>query len=751
MNRCLLSLVLLVAASSLFAQPVSQGIAVEMDEKLGLSIDKARSIGSTCVVVKVPASISPELWKVAIETLESRNLGYWLWLPDSSARNAEGWICQPERYRQNPDPKGVYKFRSDTASRALAFIVEKRSGDLRRNIEIELKDGEAAFGASADNELDVALYYPFGVSQMPDFWAKHDAHRDRLALLLQSKRPSRSLLGWINASPSLPSQDHWRVFPNSPEFQLDWESYLRGKYQDVSGLNFAWRTDVEFKTHREAAQRFPLWANKRGVAALWKIGERPVHVDQARTQFWTDYHDFLRMRCETAYRSMQKFLNAPCLSWMELTDGSDLSPSPAWLPRDRDGAAVYIPSNVRDHWFAALSQAAGSMADMKGQRLAIIETATATSALVQTLAGVGFSTIVWESKPEDAIGDALSVTPTARQPVAEAFPISAWTPVEPQLMDDGRWLVPSQTAVGGRLIWIDGVYGYWTMVQTDVGPRVRLCLWTNRESKQLVLKFGDKTPIFASMADGTAAQATVRGDRVTVMIGSRPTFLTGFTALPLCETAIEDLAARFKRAEETASNLKRDLSVQRFGYKQAMQTYSKSPLSGFELVRQAVESAERAVRNYVWLEAENARDHNFGSSRDWAAISGGASLWLKSSILPTGGYDYANYSFSAPYDGDYAIWVAAAGLSRELEWSVQPDPKNEASSGAEGRYSPNGDKGAKYAGRYVWHRIGSARIRPGSHELTLRFKANGERYIELDAILIAPNGIVPTGASQPRP
>jgi hypothetical protein len=159
--------------------------------------------------------------------------------------------------------------------------------------------------------------------------------------------------------------------------------------------------------------------------------------------------------------------------------------------------------------------------------------------------------------------------------------------------------------------------------------------------------------------------------------------IRGFQSEPICETSVEAWTARVADLVKRGNPSGQDARVLKFNFDNAVSLYRRNPSQGFALLRTNWFEFERAFQPYRWIEAESARQHEFGTVRRDPALSGGATLWLNTP-MPIEGAS-ATYAFSLREAQAYTLWLAVRGVpSGSVEWQIAPAGEAEATAPAEG-------------------------------------------------------------------
>ncbi|MEO0249832.1 MAG: hypothetical protein ABIN58_09940 [candidate division WOR-3 bacterium] len=750
-------------------QPLAllQGVLLRLDaNRLETQLTLLEQADVHAVLIELPDLPEAAVWQKAIELLEQKRFLYWfLFSPFDERRYVRGWTIQPERYRLRPNPQGTYNLRFPGAHQALLIVADRNDASIKRELTLEVREDKALLAAGGDPATEVLLFYPRGVSPLPNLWERWDDFRDRLFALLKRSPPGKGFQGWVNLLPLLSNEDARAVIPDSSLFRLEWEAFLKERYKEPADLNRAWRTESELKSLSEAAKAVPLWRLKRGVPYLWLPGSKPVRVDPSRSTFWSDYFAYLDSQLVNLARTCQRALqevhgSKPVYTlWLPPEDQPLGSLSRRTQPLE-EGLAVWLLPEAREAWdYQLLNALQVSRSLGRQQLMAIVSTipdqTEAANLFLAKLRSMGYTLIFWQIPVEQLqsipwLTGFRSADQGLQPPELLPFPESAWTPAEIERLPDGRWWVPVAGMPGEPLRWGRKVAGYW-LASGD--GSLQLCLWSIKGRQPLTVRVPNNSSLSAFSTDGQPVELRTKGDRLTLTLTEVPLVLQGFRSMPICESVVEEWRERFAHLEQLAKQRGRDLSVARFLFRQAYSSWKRDPYGGFEALLRAIQEAERLLRPYLWLEAESASEHSFGTVRDAPAASGKATLWLNSPLAPSSEGYFARYPLSILEEGDYVLWLASPDRKAPVEWSLISGIESDSTPIAQGRLSdPESEPVAgRYGGRFLWLRLGVVHLKPGPFTLTLRLPTpvGGWYRAEWDAILIAPPTIKPSDREPP--
>jgi hypothetical protein len=728
---------------------------------LAAQLSHLKAQGVQEVVIRLEALPSREAWQSLLETAEASGLDWRLWL--ANLPRTDGWTIAPERYRMAGNADGVYTLMVPDATRLLLAVSPRETPYLRLSSLLELSNGRAGI-AIGDTAESVLLLYPLRKDAMPDLWEGWDAYRDALLHLLTHRAPKQGFRGWL-------LQSDWDILsvstlPTSPLAQAEWLAYLKTRYPDLTELERAWDTSTKLERHEQAARLMPLWREGRGLPYLVAPDEsvKPQELDPNRSRFWDDWRAFLAERWRVLLAGLRTMLtrHTPNAEFTVL----QTAPDPAELPLPDAFAdpqlplGWYLPAARRDLWRTQLLlETLRRERTLEPLTMLIAEWSAddaERASMFQTFTReMGIERVYWRGRvPEEAWRTLTQTDAPPDAPALQPFPATLWGLTEIRRYRSGWW-VPSVQPDLQPLLWGFEIHGFQkaTEVRTldaqgkmDITRQLELCLWVDEGEREITLRRFDRAPLTAFDLNGQAVPLNVRGDRVRLRVGVTPVRIRGFQSEPICETSAEAWTVRVAELFKRGNPMGQDAQVLKFNFDNALSIYRRNPSQGFALLRTNWFEFERAFQPYRWIEAESARQHEFGTVRRDPALSGGATLWLNTP-MPIESAS-ATYAFSLREAQAYTLWLAVRGApSGSVEWQIAPASEAEATAPAEGTATLSAERAvARYADQCYWLPLGTATLKAGEYRLTLRWKPNAPQpphYTEWDAILIAPPGVQP--------
>jgi hypothetical protein len=732
-------------------------------DNFGERLSRLKAQGVEAVMIRLAELPTPERWDALVQAVENSELRWRVWL--TNLPRTDGWQVAPERYRIAGNPDGVYTIQIPDATRTLLVVSPRETPFLRLQTMLELSNGRAVT-AIGDTAESVLLLYPLRRQALLDLWDGWDAYRDALLHLLQRRPPKTNFQGWA-------VQSEWDVlgasaFPISPLAQAEWLAFLKTRYPDLTELERAWDVSAKLERYEQAAQLTPLWREGRGLPILiaqdGSVKPQELHPDRCR--LWDDWEAFLLERWRTALAGLRTALrtHTPNAAFMVVQIAPDPSelPMPEAFTDPQLPIGWLLPAAQRDAWRTHLMLETQRREQLGALLTSVLlewsgddaERASLFQAFGREL---GIEQLYWfaPSSEPGAVWQVLCSADTPPDtPALLPFPRALWGLTEIRQYRSGWW-TPSDQPDLQPLLWGFEIHGFQrgTEVRTldaqgnlQIARQLELCLWLDEGEREIRLRRFDRNPLTAFDLNGEPVPLAIRGDTVRFRLGTVPVRIRGFQSEPVCETSVEQWVARVDELMKRGNPTGQDAAVLKFNFDNALSVYRRNPAQGFNLVRTNWFEFERAYQPYRWIEAENARQHEFGAIRRDVAMSGGATLWLNTP-MPIESAS-ATYTLALRETGAYTIWLAVRGKpSGSVAWQLAPTSDAEAKPMAEGSTPLTGERAvSRYADQCRWIPLGEAVAQAGEYQLQLRWKPESQtppHATEWDVILVAPAGVQP--------
>lgn len=736
------------------------------------AINLVKQSGLTDVVLELPRTpghIPPQSVQDAVNECEKRGLSYLIAI-GADPPKASGFQITPQFYRvPNIDAPGTQTIRIPGADTTFYALVDRIDASVVHSGRSVTQDGvfkiEVRPKTGAESVLLVYPHLRHGV--LPDYWEGYDAHRDRLISLLRTVKFGAGLRGFVDP---FGRQVEWvdpeRDFvPDSRLFRAEFERYLRRNYPTMDRLNIAWSlSELDVREYGQASRLVPLYSRGRGTGYLWDPETDALfRIDPRSTRFWNDVKVIVREACVKRARHLVQAIKTHCAdvpvvftwnSWAPITDAQDaVGDGIGMVGRGRgieivEHTAAYALASISDWspagWLLGADLAAESI--LKPD-YANVDSLHSALEWMRSLGAKGFfvrtsltkDPLAWLAAFRQKIAADSLLPDTLTNAVF--FPQTARPPADIMRLSPTTWWLPSHSA-GERLDYGSKFDAYW--IARPTGAIV--CIWSRSDEQQVTFRMIEPKNVKAFTATGQVVETRTKKDTVTFLVGKDPVLVTGAGDTPVPEESIDETVENFARTLAIAGKLKIELADLRTLFEQSEATAGRSPGAGLAGMRRALAAAQARVAPYVWIEAETSPVHIFGDLPSVPAASGGQALRVFTTIDPPGGVYYARYEINVPVDGDYTLWASGyppgdQGAS-PLEWIVDSTPINVVA---------NANAVARYASRFGWFSLGSAKLVGGRHTLTVRVRPNpnGEYRALLDTMLLTPRPFVPDGIRRP--
>jgi hypothetical protein len=210
----------------------------------------------------------------------------------------------------------------------------------------------------------------------------------------------------------------------------------------------------------------------------------------------------------------------------------------------------------------------------------------------------------------------------------------------------------------------------------------------------------------------------------------------------LAEARIKVLQDAVASASQSGTNV----SGYTAAIERARMTLGEHPRLAYQYASSSLEALAPSISPYVWLEGESAKEHNFDGVGSMAGCSGAQYLKLFESDDPPLRPYAALYTFTAPSDGNYEFWLAAAppqhGAS-DLQYVVD--------GGLWQAVTPSLST-SPYADSIAWFKVDTVDLTRGQHTVTLqvtRSSPDTPYSAAIDALLFTKLPFAPNGSEKP--
>lgn len=716
------------------------------------AIDTALASGVQDLLLEVP----PQGWIDAIKHAEAKGARYVLAL-NHAAPMAQGYLVEPEAYRFGPfSAETVLRATIPGCEEALVFLVNSRDGTpvtaenpVRR---VRLENGAFQFTAPAigGNE-QVALVVPLvRTLRMPDLGAGLDAHRDILLANLRKTGTLAGLRGVIDPMGTLatfPAAD-LRFVPTDDRFRRELEVFLREKYGSVQRALQGWEITAGDQSELgEIARLVPLWSARRGMGYLIDPEQNKLYrADRGRSQAWRDIQEvsqrLLRARYNNLVRMIVQQWNVPVVqTWAGWNGPYSSAGSPLagvgirlsrtgflGLAEEAGRAALVTHETPRPSVLLATDVSLPASADQLPDFMPV----------VQDSATLGVRGWFFRAETEEARSWVATLRGTLKpnlpRPRLLPFPESAEWPSAVMRIGPNVWSVPSP-APGNRLDLGGTLLGYRSAAEGDEF----FALWTTGAAQRVRLRYAQPQSILVTSPDGVPVAVKRTRNHVELTLGPMPVVVRGSLETPVAEEAIAWSRAEFESLSKLLPPAARDMIDEIVVIQNAFQALPKNPSTSFDTIRVQLARLRSALSPVIWQEAEFAQRHNWSEVRALSGASNREALSLLSRVNPLRDNFEANYTINPRMEGNQVVWVSARG-------SGIPDLQVDFGGQT---LSPEIDGVQPYGGGFRWYRFGRVNLPARALPLRLLYRGLATSDVDVDVIMIAPEGLNPTGPAAP--
>ncbi len=727
-------------------------------------------------------------WAEAFAAAESAGARYLFSLNEPTPQ-ARGWLCMPEAMRVlNVTHRSVIEVDLPGAARAYYVVAGPSSSIMARGWAV-MRDGKARvevnLTVSAD-DYQVLLFPLMRESEIVDYWEGLDARRDEVIRRLKEAAPGRGLRGIVNPlgrpeptrgdarSPSAGGAAAWTtaggIVPDSILFRLEFEQFLREKYQTIETLARAWRIDsLGLKSFTEAAALIPLFSPDMGVDAfLDPVNDRTVSGRRIGSKYWDDVQVVIESACARRLSrlaaAVRSIADVPVVydwaGWSPLHERRDIAGDGIGIPSVGTGSTI-VAGRTGHALSSALAWGARSWIVATRIRFAENGAAFPTEAqlrsVVATLVDLGVKGWFVEAAGGDEAawvsvmnGEAqLDVSLADRSPRAIFYPINARYPADTMQLPGGVWWLPTPAA-GDRLDVGANYEAYRLAAPYDR----HIAMWTTGAARKTKLLVPNPQSVTLHSVSGMAVDSRVVRDGIEVTIRNEPLLIFGADTTPVPEDAVQELVEAEAAITAEAVRKGADITEERFLFADALRKVKTSPGASLMQMTETYRRMLLKVAPYVWREGERADSAGVGVRMQSAGCSQGEALRMRLLIpaesargdarSPIGGMS-ATYKLSVSGSRDeHTFWLAA-----RIPEASRPFVRVEVKGGLSLPLSA--PPVSEYADGFGWYQVGTMLLPKGEYEFIVSLDPGAPVMdMAIDVLLATPQPFRPSGPRMPR-
>ena len=739
--------------------------------------------------------VKPAAIQRVIDAAEAEGFTYGISLADAPRTPLLGYQILPGRYLQDaPGRGGLVRFPIKNLSKALWFLADPGTRQILNSGTADVVAEGARANVPPKEGRNRLVLYPerlfLAGSELglPNVWEGFDKYRDDLLTLFEQVKLGKGFRFFadpLGLALSLTGEAR-QIVPSGAAFQGEWALWLSHHYATIARLEESWGVTDRgtLKDFSDAAQLVPLWWADKGLPQFFHQGTSNLWAtNDKRSSFWQDLESFktesLRgymnqlaiglkrgiAEVPVVYRSrgfsplfgkvdaragfdgvgveaygkgIEPISYTGAETYAQLSD----APRPLWLPVLAT-QETRLPQSAAQPGFAskrllftmldALRDTGARGFYVDGARLADpIRSAYDLSQQPEQLGWLGEY-----SRQLGALGIAAAAAPREK---AVYYP-RTYRPLQPRALQDGSWWLPADREY---VLYDFAGAGQGYSLSEPEGPV--FYLWNPSGPRQIKLKIPKQATLAgAPPLTWLPKERGVRTkDTLTLTIGPEPLRLYNFSSLPLPQEAFPELMARaetllaaiLKRKFNEGTLYTIELRNLKARYKAELTTQAYQALSD---LKNLVDRMSALTRPYLWVEAEQVSGYTFDMVEERPGASGGRVL-MSTNRPPDAPPAVATFSVSINSENSLRLFIAATpGSSFRVLLDGQPFGGSDAPL-------PRATGEPFALGTLVWYDCGAVVMPRGLHQLEVR----GEGALVLDALLLAPPGIVPNG-SQPPP
>lgn len=762
------------------------------------SLDLLKQKGLTDIIIDPSISakdVTAAAWQKMIDYLDSNGFHYGIAFGAGIDRPLTGTLIKPSVYRtDNVNSYGEASWRVANSDKAHYYLVDTQDGSqIFRDGDIPVNAG-VAIAPAGDKIVGTAvgLLYPHVVItpylnyNLPDVWGGFDSYRDHLLTIFSNVKFGSGLRFFIDPLGDRlgipPNADY--LIPDSQEFGIEWEAWLRRRYSTIDALVNAWGiVDHDLTSFKTAARLIPLWSNGRGIPLLndpttgtkytvkWNVSKFWANMHECRDSSIVYYMnaaaDILKQQvADVPVIYTRTDLNS-IFANANKTGGLDGYGVPAYgagqtiVTDGADSAVVQCNEALRPMW-CIVSETAPTdhtggytSRDTLFQDLNRLDNIGCKGFFIKGYDGVknGYNML---STPEQLDWLAaykqriLSDTTIATaKPNILLYPISASGLVQegsvPGYPD--AWWCP--TLAQGKALMYGSSYAGYNLLQPTGQITV---LWSLTGKRQTSLLLDDPRAVTVTTPDGLPIKGKVdmKKRTLTVMMDENPLIIRtiGQDVFPL--EAAQDALKQLQSLIDLG--VAEGIPVEQFRYylERAESNYHlNNQETSFLMSAEAINNLVNIVEPFIWLEAENPTFYTFSDKVPLAGASGGYALSLDTASPPGNDGYMAQYKIHVTKPDLFTVWVSGTPPGNNASpfiWNFDSDqPHNSSDAKVEGV--------PWFMNQLVWMKLGTAMLNPGDHTFTIRATepaaGTGRYFLTLDSILLTRTPFTPSGIIKP--
>lgn len=721
------------------------GLAIDGD---AASIGKVESLGVKNFCVSLPLVGAD--WKSTFTELQKSHSQF-LVKVSSAAAPSTGYDIDPLGYRiSNVTQPVTLDLNLPGTQSALLIFGTSRDSELEWHKVVNTPNGLLHIELNPLNDLNhVLLIYPLQQSmQLPDLWGGMNQSRDHLLNQLFSIKNTQGLVGIVDpfgdCPAGIPPNGHF--VPTDKLFQSQFAEYLQKFYRDVKFVPAAWGMDITtFSTWSDYARLVPLWEGGSGAKDLYDPKTGSLYpVDTDHSLIWRDINTAINQMAQQRFKNISQTLHS-------ILDVPVIQTWNGWgVPYEGeavvDGVSAVIQGNQNSEITEAAAKAQSSLSRwghpgwLAATSLKIDSTKGADiSSAIQDLVSLNVQAAYLNPQSDEQLTlfakfCASQNMGTPSRISAVFYPDSVENPAFPQQIGGGRWWLPAPIT-GARLNLGSELYGY-RMID-NIGPAE--VIWGRQPDPNELLLFANPKVVTIESQANDFPSAKLEKDGIRLSIGTLPIVIRGTTETPAPASAVAEIAKRFAEFKKLPNFTHADTDALNYAYNEAATSLPRSPGPAFDKMQLTLNALQSRLGSYYFLSGGEPSDQNFGR-READPSSIGGRVWHIKSLLPQPAAAIEiQYEFSYLFSNPDHLWIAISGSDEDV---------------AQVSLNYNGGlMHAKLPGilpfgyGYRWYDFGPFQMATGHPRFALDIDGKNPVDLKIDAILVAPEGIIPRGPS----